>query len=95
MQQQHQQAVLQITDLETKLREARKRLTSHDFTEQELQLQVKQLSSQVDELTGEVEGLRSEGVGATLFHAQEELQELREEKERLAIDLEKAKKVYN
>ncbi|XP_041353808.1 centrosomal protein of 85 kDa-like [Gigantopelta aegis] len=91
--QQHQQSVMQVEDLETKLSDTRKQLTARDFTEQELQLTVKRLSDQVDDLTSEVDSLRSEGVGATLYQIQEELQEMREEKERLAIDLEKAKRL--
>ena len=56
-------------------------------------MQERQLADQVSIVTTEIERLKSEGEGAMLQKCEEELETVKKENERLAHDLDKAKKV--
>ncbi len=82
-----------IDDLEKKMMQTKQTLSSREMALREMSEREQQMSDRLNDATDEVERLRSEGSGAALYKAEVEVQDLREEKERLAIDFEKAKKV--
>ncbi|XP_067675281.1 centrosomal protein of 85 kDa-like [Haliotis asinina] len=90
-----ERAISQATqeDLEKKLILTKQTLSSREMDLREMSERERQMLERLNAATDDVEKLRSEGSGAALYKAEVEAQELREEKERLAIDLEKAKKL--
>lgn len=57
-------------------------------------LQEKRLAGQVAVVTEEIDRIKSEGEGAELQKCEDQLQRVKLENERLAVDLDKAKKVH-
>ncbi|XP_071114287.1 centrosomal protein of 85 kDa-like [Haliotis cracherodii] len=82
-----------LEDLEKKLMQTKQTLSSREMDLREMSEREHQMLERLNEATDNVERLRSEGSGAALYKAEVEAQGMREEKERLAIDLEKAKKL--
>ncbi|BFZ25333.1 hypothetical protein BsWGS_28372 [Bradybaena similaris] len=77
---------------ERKLSQARKMITARDFRVRDLEEREKELEKKIQELTLELDRLR-DGEGSELYNTQKNLQDAKADKERLAIDLEKAKKL--
>ena len=74
--------------------QARKQLTARDLQVQELEEQNAVLQERVQDLENQLQRVREEDEAAhNLFRCEHELDQTRQEKERLVIDLEKAKKV--
>ncbi|XP_061176521.1 centrosomal protein of 85 kDa-like [Saccostrea echinata] len=82
-----------IEELQQRLYEGKKALTSREVQIQELEQKEKRLAGQVAVVTGEIDRIKSEGEGAELHKCEEQLQRVKHENERLAIDLDKAKKL--
>ncbi|CAG5117801.1 unnamed protein product [Candidula unifasciata] len=77
---------------EKKLIQARKIITGRDFRVRELEEQQQDLEKKIKELQLEIDRLR-DGEGSELYNTQKSLKDAKADKERLAIDLEKAKKL--
>ncbi|ESO98561.1 hypothetical protein LOTGIDRAFT_239009 [Lottia gigantea] len=82
-----------IHELERKLKHARKVLTQREFQQREMSEKEHHLLEKLKSLSEENDRLKLDDTTAALFKSQEELRDVREEKERYAIDLEKAKKL--
>nr|KAG5696795.1 hypothetical protein BaRGS_012818 [Batillaria attramentaria] len=81
-------------DLEQKLMQTRKLLSARDLRVKELEEQEALLHERVEELENELDRVRHEDEAAqNVFRLEHELQDTKQEKERLSIDLEKAKKL--
>ena len=83
----------QIEQLDERLTETTELLSDRELMVQELENKQQHLAGKMKELTKEIHHIKSEGEGKALQQAQEELQEALEVKERVTLDLEKAKKV--
>ena len=68
-------------------------MSEREIMVQELEGKQQQLANKMKELTKEIHYIKSEGEGRALQQAQEDLQDALEVKERVTLDLEKAKKV--
>ncbi|XP_005104232.1 centrosomal protein of 85 kDa [Aplysia californica] len=77
---------------EKKLAQLRKVVTARDFRIRELEDNEKDLETKLNETQDELERLRDSG-GSEFYNTQRELKAAKADKERLAIDLEKAKKL--
>ena len=94
LKEEHAQNKFRAEDLEQKLMQARKQLTARDLRVQELEEQHAVLQERVQDLENQLQRVREEDEAAhNLFRCEHELDQTRQEKERLVIDLEKAKKV--
>ncbi|RUS73563.1 hypothetical protein EGW08_018679 [Elysia chlorotica] len=78
--------------LDKKLSQVRKIITARDFRIRDLEQSEQSLKHKVEEITEELDRLRDTD-GSEFFNVQRELEHVKSEKERYAIDLEKAKKL--
>lgn len=78
--------------LDKKLSQVRKVITARDFRIKDLEEKEREMEHKIEEVTQELDRLR-DSEGSEFFKTQKELQQIKSEKERLAIDLEKAKKL--
>ena len=83
----------QIESLEDRLKDTTELLSERELTVTELENKQQHLASKMKDLTQEIQYIKSEGEGRALQQAQEDLQDALEVKERVTLDLEKAKKV--
>ena len=83
----------QIGSLEERLKETTELLSEKEITVQDLENKQQHLASKMKDLTTEIQFIKSEGEGRALQQAQEELHDALEIKDRVTLDLEKAKKV--
>ena len=94
LKEEHAQNKFRADDLEQKLTQARKQLTARDLRVKELEERNVALEELVQDLENKLQRVREEDEAAhNLFRCEHELEQTRQEKERLVIDLEKAKKV--
>lgn len=82
-----------IEELQQRLYQGKKALTSREVQIQELEHKEKRLAGQVAVVTEEIDRIKSEGEGAELQKCEDQLQRVKLENERLAVDLDKAKKL--
>ncbi|XP_056015973.1 centrosomal protein of 85 kDa-like isoform X3 [Ostrea edulis] len=82
-----------VEELQQRLYEGKKALTSREVQIQELEHKEKRLAGQVAMVTEEINRIKSEGEGAELHKCEDQLHKVKLENERLAVDLDKAKKL--
>lgn len=82
-----------IEELQQRLYQGKKALTSREVQIQELEHKEKRLAGQVAVVTEEIDRIKSEGEGAELQKCEDQLKRVKLENERLAVDLDKAKKL--
>ncbi|XP_052243801.1 uncharacterized protein LOC127853365 isoform X6 [Dreissena polymorpha] len=83
----------QVADLEQRLEETTETLADRETTIMELENKQRQLAGKMHELSTEIRRIKTEGEGRALARAQEELAEVREVKDKVTQDLDKAKKL--
>ncbi|KAL8611340.1 hypothetical protein ACOMHN_014395 [Nucella lapillus] len=90
----HAQSKFRAEDLEKKLTQARKQLSAQGLHLKEVEHKEQEAGTRVEELERELQRVRQEDQSAqSLFRSEHELVQTRQDKERLVIDLEKAKKL--
>lgn len=88
------QIKLRADDLDHKLMQARKLLSAQDLHVKDLERQEQGLKERAEGLEHELQRIRKEEETVrNLYRLEQELMDMKQDKERLAIDLEKAKKV--
>lgn len=84
----------QLEELHQKLTQTRKMLVARDLHVKELEDTENELAGRLQELEQELRQVREKDqVAQSLLNVETELNQTKQEKERLAVDLEKAKKV--
>lgn len=84
----------QLEELHQKLTQTRKMLVARDLHVKELEDTENELAGRLQELEKELRQVREKDqVAQSLLNVETELNQTKQEKERLAVDLEKAKKV--